>query len=218
MSCVGNGEFPVEADLQGVNFEIFWNKPQLASDDGEVAVFWTKEALIAEDTNGALDIYAWSHGELELITPKAIPDAKPLPSAGTIGDGSVIYFYTAARHVPSDSNSANDVYASRIGGGFPTPEGTFITCLSAGECKGKAAEVAAPVAPGSASFAGPDNPALPVTPSACKTGFVRKGGKCVKKAPKCKKGTVRKGRKCVKKKPAAKGKRQATRNQVRSGK
>lgn len=219
MSCAGNGEFPAEANIQMVNNEYFWVKPQLASDDGEVVVFWTKEGLIPEDTNGGLDVYAWEDGDLTLITPKAIPDAQPLPSAGTIGDGSVVYFYTAARHVPSDSNTANDVYASRIGGGFPTPEGTFVTCLSAGECKGKSAEVAAPVEPGSASWVGPDNPAPSPVVAHCRKNQVRKGGKCVKRPPaKCKKNQVRKGRRCVKRKAAAKGRRAAAKRQVRSGK
>ncbi|MGC1167189.1 MAG: hypothetical protein WA862_13895 [Solirubrobacterales bacterium] len=233
MSCAGNGEFP--ADAQGQTDEIFWNTPQVASDDGEVVVFWTEEGLIPADTNGGLDVYAWSHGELELITPKAIPDARPNPSAGTIGDGSVVFFYTAARQVPSDSNSANDVYASRVGGGFPTPEGTFVTCLSGNECKAPPAPVAPPVNPGSASWVGPDNPP-PAAAADCRRGFVhkrgkcvrkaqkckkgqlRKGKRCVKKAPKCKKGQLRKGKKCVKKKVATKGKRPAAQYQVRSGK
>jgi hypothetical protein len=219
MSCAGNGELPVEAKPQRNFNDPFWNQPQIASDDGEVAVFWTKEGLIPEDTNGGLDVYAWNHGELELISPKAVPDARPIPSAGTIGDGSAVYFYTAARQVPSDSNSANDVYVSRIGGGFPTPEGTFVTCLSAGECKGTGDEVAAPVSPGSASFVGPDNPALPAAAASCRRGFVHKGSRCVKKkTAKCKKGKVRKGKKCVKKKVAKKGKRSATKQRVRSGK
>jgi hypothetical protein len=221
MSCAGNGAFPASAIGQSGTgaVEPFWNKPQIASDDGEVVVFWTEEGLIPTDTNGALDVYAWSHGELELITPKAIPDAKPSPSAGTIGDGSVVFFYTAARQVPSDSNSADDVYASRIGGGFPTPEGTFVTCLSGDECKAPPAPVAPPVNPGSASWVGPDNPPPPAAAAKCKKGSVRKAGKCVKKKPaKCKKGQVHKGKKCVKKKVAKKGKRSATKHRVRSGK
>ncbi len=209
MSCVGNGEFPVEGRYNSPYADPFWNQPQFASDDGKVVVFWTKEGLIPEDTNGSLDVYAWEDGVLTLVSTKPVPDAKPLPSAGTTGDGSVVFLYTAASHVPSDQNSANDVYAARIGGGFPTAEGTFITCLSGDECKAPPAPVAAPVSPGSASFVGPDNPPVKEE-KACRKGQVRKNGKCVKKPPaKCKKGKVRKGGECVKKKPAKKAKRAA---------
>jgi hypothetical protein len=204
MSCAGNGAFPASAVGQYGTGAVdpFWNKPQIASDDGEVVVFWTEEGLIPADTNGGLDVYAWNHGELELITRKAIPDAKPNPSAGTVADGSTVFFYTAASEVPSDQNSADDVYAARIGGGFPTAEGTFITCLSGAECKAAAAPVAAPVNPGSATLVGPGNPPLQQAKS-CRKGKVRKGGKCVNKRPaKCRKGKVRKGGKCVKKKAA----------------
>ena len=211
VSCVGNGEFPVEARGVSTYATPYWNLPQMASDDGKVVVFWTKEGLVSEDTNGGLDVYAWEDGDLTLVTTKAIPDARPNPVAGTTGDGSVIYLYTAASHVPSDQNSADDVYAARTGGGFPSPEATFITCLSGDECKAPAAPVPAAAEPGSASMVGPDNP--PLRESAkCKKNQVRKGGKCVKKKPaKCKKGKVHKGGKCVKK-PA-----KCKKNQVRKG-
>jgi len=208
MSCSGNGEFPAEARGVSSYATPYWNAPQIASDDGKVVVFWTKEGLVPEDTNGGLDVYAWEDGHLTLVTTKAIPDARPNPSAGTTGDGSVIFLYTAASHVPFDQNSADDVYAARIGGGFPSPEATFITCLSGNECKAPAAAVPAAAAPGSASLVGPDNPPLREAAKSCKKGQVRKGGKCVKKPPaKCKKGKVRKGGKCVKKKGAKKASR-----------
>ena len=236
-SCAGSGAFPVNALGQSGTgaVEAFWNKPRLASDDGEVVVFWTEEGLIPADTNGALDVYAWNHGELERITRKAIPDAKPSPSAGTVADGSTVFFYTAASEVPSDQNSANDVYAARVGGGFPTAEATFDTCLSGAECKAPPAPVAPAANPGSASLIGPGNPPEQRARS-CKKGKVRKGGKCVKKPVKCKKGKVRKHRKCVKKpvkckkgkvrtggkcvnkKAAKKAKRAAAKRHGRSGK
>jgi hypothetical protein len=212
MSCVGNGEFPVAARGMSGYAAPFWNQPQMASDDGKVVVFWTKEGLVAEDTNGALDVYAWEDGDLTLVTPKAIPDARPNPVAGTTGDGSVIFLYTAASHVPFDQNSANDVYAARTGGGFPSPEATFITCLSGDECKAPAAAVPPAAAPGSASLVGPDNPPLRED-AKCKKGQVRKGGKCVKKPAKCKKNQVRKGGKCVKKKGAKKAGRSEAKSQ-----
>jgi hypothetical protein len=213
LSCVGNGEFPVEARAMSSYDTPFWNQPQIASDDGKVVVFWTKEGLVPDDTNGALDVYAWEDGDLTLVTPKAVPDARPNPAAGTTGDGSVIFLYTAASHVPSDQNSANDVYAARTGGGFPSPEATFITCLSGDECKAPAAAVPAAAAPGSASFVGPDNP--PQREDAkCRKNQVRKGGKCVKKPPaKCKKNRVRKGGKCVKKQAKKNAGRSAAKGQ-----
>lgn len=213
MSCAGSGAFPVTAIGQSGTgaVEPFWNKPRSASDDGEVVVFWTEEGLIPADTNGALDVYAWNHGELELITRKAIPDAKPSPSAGTVADGSAVFFYTAASEVPSDQNSANDVYVARTGGGFPTAEGTFVTCLSGEECKAPPAPVVAPENPASASFVGPGNPTAKVAKASCRKNQVRKGGKCVKKPPKCKKNQVRKGKKCVKKQAKKKPRKRANR-------
>jgi hypothetical protein len=212
MSCVGNGEFPVEGRYNSPYADPFWNQPQFASDAGDVVVFWTREGLVPEDTNGALDVYAWEDGELTLVTTKQVPDARPLPSAGTTGDGSVVFLYTAASHVPSDQNSANDVYAARIGGGFPTAEGTFITCLSGDECKAPPAPIAPPVNPGSASFVGPDNAPVQEAKS-CGKNQVRKGGKCVKKPVKCKKNQVRKGKKCVKKQAKKKAGRAAGNSQ-----
>jgi hypothetical protein len=212
MSCVGNGEFPSEARQTRSYADPSWNQPQIASDDGKVVVFWTLEGLVQGDTNGALDVYAWEDGELTLITPKPIPDAKPTPYAGTIGDGSVVYFYTAASHVPSDQNSANDVYAARTGGGFPTAEGTFITCLSGDECKAPPAPVAPPANPGSASLIAPGNPPLRET-AKCRKNQVRKGGKCVKKPVKCRKNQVRKGKKCVQKQGKARAARSAATSQ-----
>ena len=213
LSCVGNGEFPVEGRSLSTYATPFWSLPQIASDDGKVAVFWTKEGLVPEDANGALDVYAWEDGALTLVTTKPIPDARPIPAAGTTGDGSVVFLYTAASHVPTDQNSADDVYAARTGGGFPSPEATFITCLSGEECKAPATPVPPAAAPGSAGLVGPGNPP-PSAAAKCRKGKVRKGGKCVKKkAAKCKKGKVRKGGKCVKKKAAKKGDRGGAKGQ-----
>lgn len=203
LSCSGDGAFGVEIKSQRNFTESLKTEQQVASDDGRVAVFWTKESLIEDDANDGLDVYAWNDGELELITPEAIPDSKPRPEGGTNADGSAVYFVTSSQLVPEDPNTAIDVYVSRVGGGFPAAEETFLTCLSAAECKGDGVAVSAPVTPGTSGYAGPGTPSLKSAPKKCKKGQVRKKGKCVKK--KAKKPKAKKGKNAKKVKTAKKG-------------
>jgi hypothetical protein len=91
------------------------------SDDGETVFFETESGLVPGDVNGDLDVYSWNDGRLRLISPGTDPDgdARYLDNSA---DGSTVFFTTYEQILPrQDTNSARDLYAARVGGGFPEP-------------------------------------------------------------------------------------------------
>lgn len=87
---------------------------------GDRAFFQTDESLVAEDTNGVLDVYEWWEGEARLITP----GYQPLKSefGGISRDGRAVAFATNATLVSADiDGDGRDIYIARLGGGFPEP-------------------------------------------------------------------------------------------------
>jgi hypothetical protein len=86
------------------------------SDDGRV-FFGTKEALIGEDHNQALDVYEWHSGILDLVSQGEGRDDAELASSSA--DGSTVVFRTKATLLPRDRDGGDyDLYAARLGGGF----------------------------------------------------------------------------------------------------
>jgi WD40 repeat protein len=98
VSLGGNG--PYDAHLRGV------------SADGSKAFFTTAEGLLAGDTNGAGDVYAWSNGALELVSAGATRGANWV---GASEDGSKVFFDTADRITPDDHNDCGDIYVRSSG-------------------------------------------------------------------------------------------------------
>jgi hypothetical protein len=91
------------------------------TDDGETVFFETEAGLVPGDVNGDLDVYSWNDGRLRLISPGTDPDgdARYLDNSA---DGSTVFFTTYEQILPrQDTNSARDLYAARVGGGFPEP-------------------------------------------------------------------------------------------------
>lgn len=126
------------------------------TDDGRL-FFESYDALLPEDTGGALSVYEYAAGTgaLSLISPggseveSVFLDATP--------DGSDVFFMTADRLLEADGDTAFDVYDARVGGGFPEAADPTPPCASEAQCRRPAAPPPAFPAPGSASFAGPGN-------------------------------------------------------------
>lgn len=129
-------------------------------DDGQV-FFNTGDALEAQDTNGATDVYGFDAGPAFLVStgtgsgPATFADATP--------DGSSVFFFTDEQLVAQDVDHAIDVYAARVGGGLPAQNARAPPnpdCLGDG-CQGEA--VPPPPLPvvGSVSFTDDGNLADP---------------------------------------------------------
>ena len=89
------------------------------TDDGGEAFFSTAEQLLPQDRNEVADVYGWSHGELSLISSGT--GSYPAEFAGASSDGRTVLFKTAASLLPADQDGgARDLYAARLGGGFPS--------------------------------------------------------------------------------------------------
>jgi hypothetical protein len=119
----GNG--PFEANLNAIQF------PELEPGDhrtayaidaaGDREFFATPEALLPEDVNEKPDIYEWHGGQLSLVTPGE--EEAEVKFAGASRDGMTVAFSTTQTLVPDDQDGGEaDLYAARIGGGFPPVE------------------------------------------------------------------------------------------------
>jgi hypothetical protein len=129
------------------NQELVPTKPfvyRALSEDGRDAFFSTKEALVPEDVNGSMDLYEWDEGRLSLVSSGV--GKGELIFDGATPDGSSVFFRTTDTLLPSDRDGGEmDVYAARIGGGFP--EGTTTAeceALSCAPAPGRRLERSAP--------------------------------------------------------------------------
>jgi len=104
----GNGAFDVNFDA---------NSPV---DIGARIFFTTDEQLLPQDQNAKADIYEWTAAGLDLVsagTPSFAGEYE-----GVTPDGATVLFRTGATLLPRDRDGGElDIYAARIGGGFPEP-------------------------------------------------------------------------------------------------
>ena len=93
-----------------------------ASADGARVLFFTREQMLASDSDAVLDVYARNaDGTLSHLSDNpatSIDAALPAVPHGTSADGKRVFFDTAERMLPSDTDSANDVYARDADGGL----------------------------------------------------------------------------------------------------
>jgi hypothetical protein len=159
--------------------------------------FDANDALVPQDSNGTFDVYQYEPPQ----GPEAPPDDScattsptynpgsggcvDLISAGTSGtesafldaseSGSDVFFLTASRLSPRDTDTALDVYDARVGGGEPEAAKPV-------ECQGDSCQNPAtpPVdaTPGSLTFSGAGNLVE------CPKGEQLKGDRCVKQQAK----------------------------------
>jgi len=177
------------------------------SDDGQRVFFETTAALVGADTNGAAgcplrlvdtssfyscqDVYEWEapgtgscHSENEnggcFYLLSGGSETEPSFFGGASATGDDVFIFTRSPLVGQDTDNLRDVYDVRVGGGLaaqnqPPP----VNCVGEA-CKGELPAAPGDQSPGSGLFVGAGDP--PPSRPKCRKGFVRKHGRCVKKA------------------------------------
>ncbi|HEX5762692.1 MAG TPA: hypothetical protein VFY04_06180 [Solirubrobacterales bacterium] len=164
-----NGPFDAQIAAGSSIGTDFAEEGRWASEDGETVVFETKDALVSDDDNGERDSYLLRDGRLARLpgTAGSTFEDRGLPHISH--DGSTVAFATYAQLLPQDGDGVQDVYAVRVGGGYPhiVPE----PCLPDGNelCQGPAA-------------------APPAGPSFGSGGAASEGNVVPKRAKRCPKG------------------------------
>ena len=159
-------------------------------------VFFNSEVPLAlSDTDNRADVYEWepqgigtcqtespsfskaSGACLALISTGASPFASSLLGVGI--NGTDVYFFTRDTLAPQDENGELvKVYDARNDGGFfVTPEPPF--CRSSDECHG--AGSSSPPPPEFHRNLGEGGNEASARGKRCSAGFVKKGGKCIRK-------------------------------------
>ena len=170
-SCAPSGAAPItDTSLPGYGLSI--------ADDGRV-FFTSAESFVLRDTNEVKDAYEYSKGVVQLISTGASLEDSGILSVSS--DGEDALFFTREVLVNEDGNGSTvKIYDAREDGGFlfdPPPH----PCAASDECHG--AGTAAPAPPNINTFtgAGAGSEAPSGNGKACKKGFVKRKGKCVKK-------------------------------------
>lgn len=156
--------------------------------DGRV-FFNTPDALVLRDTNSVKDVYEWAGGRAELISTGLSKFDSALLSANS--GGRDVLFFTRDRLASEDLNGSTvRLYDARENGGrfhVPVPP----QCAASDECHGPGSTPAAKADIASLAGRGGNVPGKKVR--RCRKGFVKRGGKCVKKAKRKAKRRASKG-------------------------
>ena len=182
-----NGPFGVSANAnESTPLGNYAGEGRWVSEDGETVAFATTEALDPTDEDGLNNPYFWKAGQISRIAG-AIPTSGFPSRPPTVSlDGDQVAFAATNPLLPQDTDTASDAYLVRVNGGFPLPSPpTVCDPLQEGSCQGAVQGPQAPGAPATLAFSGPGN--AKERPG-CKSNFVKKRGKCVKKLKKRKRG------------------------------
>jgi hypothetical protein len=96
-------------------------RTRVMSDDGQYVFFDSGDALVPEDSNGALDAYEWhadANGGTVSLLSRGTNQYGSFAS-GVDASGDTAFLVTRDALVPQDGDDVYDIYAARIGGGFP---------------------------------------------------------------------------------------------------
>ena len=108
------------------------------SDDGQVILFQSNDALDPNDSNNQPDVYLWESGALHLLGSGS--SASPGIIGGLSDDGNDAFFMTRESLVPADQDAGiYDVYDARVGGGLADQQQ-----IPAGPCQGDECKPDAP--------------------------------------------------------------------------
>jgi hypothetical protein len=100
--------------------------------------FTTDEPLVPQDHNELEDVYEWTEAGGLCLVSAGTPGFKAEYVGGT-PDGRTILIRTGATLLPSDRDGGEvDIYAARVGGGFPEPAGQA-GCGEGGGCEAPSA-------------------------------------------------------------------------------
>jgi hypothetical protein len=203
-NCNGNTD-TFEADIGGPTA----GRPVAISEDGSSIVFQSADGLAPGALDGqeesievnesqrtyfANNVYEYHDGEVSLISDGLDTSATITGSglssvqvAGMTPSGADIFFTTADRLVPQDTDTQQDIYDARTGGGFPPPP--VPTPCQEEACQGSPG--AAPLfgVPSSTTFSGASNLAPPpvTVPPKPKTAAQIKAEKLAKALKTCRK-------------------------------
>jgi DNA-binding beta-propeller fold protein YncE len=124
------------------------------SSDGTVVAFQTAEPLSPLDVNGAVDLYRWREGEVELITD-GLNQSRPQLTA-VDADGSDIFFKALRPGWTGfEADRVFNFYDARVGGGFEPPAQP--THCEGDSCQGPLLAAPALGRPASSIFSGSRN-------------------------------------------------------------
>lgn len=123
------------------------------SDNGQV-FFETADALLLRDGNGRRDVYQYVGGALSLLSSGTAETSSHFLDATP--DGSDVFFSTAQKLLPRDTDTLYDYYDARTDGGFAELPAAAPTCDGV-SCRGGATAEAGIPASGTSSFNGPGN-------------------------------------------------------------
>jgi hypothetical protein len=129
------------------------------SADGSRVFFSSQDALTPQALGGAVNVYQYRAGQVSLISDghdAALSRGRPaVRLLGTDESGRDVFFTTADRLLPQDTDNQLDVYDARLEGGFPL----LAPPHCQGEaCQGAQAQPPAAESPATQGFNGPENP------------------------------------------------------------
>ena len=90
-----------------------------ASADGSHVFFASAEGLVPADDDGANDVYEWTGGTLDLITPAACSSFCGANFDAVSADSTQVLFTTAQPLVAADGDEYDDIYRQAVSGGEP---------------------------------------------------------------------------------------------------
>jgi hypothetical protein len=131
VSCSRSGEQPpVNEERAAAWLPVSWKDsyvPQWLSGDGGRVVFESAEPLVANDTNGKVDVYEWERdgtgsctedtGCIYLLSSGSSESGSWL--AGESSSGNDVFIITRSQLTPQDPNSAYNLFDVRVGGVQP---------------------------------------------------------------------------------------------------
>jgi hypothetical protein len=126
-------------------------QPRIVTDDGTV-FFGTPNPLLTEDNNGLDDVYAFRDGKLRLISRARPGHASRFLDA--TADAKTVFISTGDPITPTDTDTAVDIYMTRLGAGFPFSPVPVRRPCSGDDCRPAAPAPIAPPVLASVSFAG----------------------------------------------------------------
>ena len=146
----------------GTRFDI-GRLPRNLSDDGSHVFFYTKEALVPQDTNGLDDVYEYeaASGQVGLISPGTGNCFYCSGNNEWFGDASAsgndALFWTREQLVPVDQDEAIDVYDARVGGGIAAQRPSSSPPCTGDACRSASSPTPSQPNTASAGFAGKGN-------------------------------------------------------------